>query len=242
VSAILNMCRELREQITRIASIKTDAQHVEGLEDVHKSLESHARRTQDLVTSLKVQNAGGLIPKNSLPTKPQIDGLQKKIEAVSKQLRDKRTSVRQGSTWAQCDKAAQEQIKLLDQGLRDSWKAFVRGNMADVSGLKSFRSLDACKEAFRKVDELNGLLQGKTAALPATKAEVDEVESLGRQLKEWVGKLNFGEIPPAVEDFLKHAAAGGIRLVFLTDEVLAWLRTKKEFMESLKVIAGGSRF
>ncbi len=244
MSAILNQCCELREKIKRIANLESDALVANNLESVRAALAIHVQRSAALRGNLKVLKASEQTTPTNLPLPSQITGLLGKVETVRARLIEKRASLKQGNTWANCDLNAQQLVKQLNDGLHAAWGIFVRGTIANMSNFAAFRSLDTSKATFKEIDELNKNLLGKVSILPEAETDIQYVVEIGERLKRLVSNLDFGDpmqMPLGVQEFLKEATTGGASLASLSDEVFAWLRAREELLKSLKVIIGGGR-
>ncbi len=237
--SLLQRCRELLIKIKAVASLEKDKGLLEQFEEVQQALQLHRERSSHLLGVVRVMQGQGLVKNSDLPTAVQVAGFQKKIGALQKRLVETRTKLKVGNDWAGFDKETSALIKQLEDRLKSIWSEFVTDHIRNTDGFRPFRQIEGCAAILADLDVLSRQLTDFLSGLPKTDADLTAVKKASDQIDALIAKINLGEVPPAVQEFLKKATQGGISLTELTDEILKYLRARN-FVSSLRVTSGSS--
>jgi hypothetical protein len=236
-STLLDQARELSVGISRIAEAEKDAVLLRQFEEVEESLRQQTDALQGLVANLTLLQAHKLVASKDLVARGKLASLHRKIENLRKRLQEERSQLMAQNTWASCEKEATELAEALRTKLRTAWTEYLIVQSRNVEAFAHFRQLGGCAEILTEIENLAIAVRASGADLPTTESEFAKVIKLSTRIDALISKLDFGEVPHVVQQFLKRASQGGVPLVELTEEIFSWLQ-KKKLAGGLKVITG----
>lgn len=238
---LIQRCRDLRTKIEHVASLEKDAELLNQLGQIKDALQRHREQSSALIGVLTILHHEGLVKREDVPTDSRIAAFRKLIDALQKKLSESRTKLKTGNDWAKCDKEAGALVKELDARLKVIWSQFVGDHNRNTDGFQAFRHIEGCSSILQKLDALNKRLTVLKAELPKTEADAISVRTASAEMDALIAEIDLGDVPEAVQEFLRKAAQGGVSLSELTDEIFAYLRLRK-FVNSLRVASGTSTY
>ena len=227
VANLLEQGRALQVGIGRIASADKDSALLHHFKGVEADLNRHVDRTTQLVKTLELLSTHGLVGGKDVIARTKVAGLHKKIATLQKRLKEERSQLMAQNTWASCDKEAGELGDALEARLRAAWAGFVTERTQKTESFAHFRQLEGCAEVLSEIEQIGISLRASVADLPRDESDIRKVEKASARIDALIAKLDLGDVPSAVQAFLKKASQNGVPLTEMSDEIIAWLRKKK---------------
>jgi hypothetical protein len=237
MNALDERCCELMANLGRLESVAKD----QGIHNQIRALDRNAttlvENSVELKTQLDTMIEGGLCADviwGDLPEK--LNSLDDRITKVLAKLQASPENINDGKVWPQCERLAHEAAKDLRDTLKCAWSGFVRRKTLNrVSVFLAFRGLAQCREAITELENLENKASSRVNMLPRTAEDITFIIEVDERMTDLIGGLGIGDEPAEMIEFLKRCASvSGVPLSELTDNRLAWLRSKG-FEESLRI-------
>ncbi|MFO1437577.1 MAG: hypothetical protein U1F81_04590 [Verrucomicrobiaceae bacterium] len=237
MNALEERCGELMVNLGRLESVTRD----QGLQNQIGALDQKATVLAENSAEMKIQlstmMAGGLCAGVSLVgLAKKLDDLDDRIAKVLGKLETSPEKINDGRDWPQCERLAHEVAKDLSDTLKGAWNGFItRKTLNRVSVFSAFRGLAQFREAINQLESLETKARSRISVLPQTVEEISIIIEIDEKMTRLIQGLQIESEPEEMIDFLKRCASvSGVPLSELTDERLAWLRSKG-FEESLRI-------
>jgi len=237
MTALENRCGELKTDLDRLGSVTQD----QGIHDQVTALDQKVvtlwQKSDELKTPLDVMMAGGLCADVGwVGLSKELDELNSRIVKVLDKLKESPERINDGQVWPRFENLASKVANDLRVTLKSQWREFVTSRTLNrVSVFSAFKGLAQCRETINKLEELERLAKHKLDSLPQTSEDVMFIIGIDEKMTDLINGLGIAGEPEEMIEFLKRCASvSGVPLSELTDERLAWLRSKG-FEESLRI-------
>lgn len=217
----------LREKLTRLQGLATNAKEASDLAMLQRELATPAEslagliKQQAMLTGLGVQ----VLPPASL------GNVRKRAAAVREKFRveKKSTTLKKGTGWTSLLSDGGLAIKDVEGALLAGWKDFrtavYAGDAPSVIDKRIARTPENVQalDDYRQVHaQFSALFQ----AVPSSPATVETAKKLAGDLVRISERFDY-DVGDEVKRFLAAVQTGGAPLALLTDEVLKWLADNK---------------
>ncbi|AOS46096.1 hypothetical protein Verru16b_03192 [Lacunisphaera limnophila] len=223
---LLAQATDLQVKLVQIGAAEKNKELLQHFKGVHASLQQHFERTKDLLDTGELLENHELVPKDFLP-RGKVSGLRKKVGILRKRLSESRSQLMAQNTWASCDKEAGELGDILDTKFRAIWAQYIRERTQKTEPFAPFKQMESCAEVLAEIERVAVELNQALAELPRSEADFAKIKKAEARIISLIAKLDLGDVPKSVEQFLKRASQSGVSLAELSDEVLEWLKDKK---------------
>ena len=229
----------LCDQLARVKSLGADEQLLRSWQPLIRDLPLHLARLERLVAVFRRLGDGKLLPPGRSIVPSGLDRLLRDLPELRDKLVNKPDKVMLHSGWARADgalKAAADSLEQLSDGI---WRTYVQNLAPKLDDWLPFFQVDRFGEEVRRIKMLNDELQNLAQRLPDDDEVLKRVQAKNSEIHRLIKKLNYGDIPPEVKQFMEQVAnSGGVSLGELNDNVLAWLR-EKNLLQAFRVSMGG---
>ncbi|MFM2219854.1 MAG: hypothetical protein RL240_4172 [Planctomycetota bacterium] len=236
MSTLIDRCRELITQCTRLKTVNADAELSQQIETLEAKAARLADMSREALRNLSTLLEGGLLDETLKSISAKLGGFDDRLAKVLGKARDAPGKLKDDQTWATFERLAQDLERDLTAILRTQWRGFVDGRTQNRSEVFSaFRGLTQCRDAVDKLIQKENLAKSRRDQLPASDTDIKFIIEIGDSMTALINGLGIDGEPKEMIDFLKLCASGdGVCLSALTDERLEWLRAKG-FGESLRI-------
>lgn len=238
-STLLQLAESLRKKMVKVQNAEASKHTLELWRPLSENLPEYREQLKALVGAMLLMQSHGLLPGGRIGSL-QLSKLLKQLGELRECLLQHPEKVMQKSRWAKTEVEIKGAANTLEKNLMTAWRAYLASIAPMLDDWLPFFQVNRFGPQLSNIKTLRGELNALADTLPTDEEVLQRAQLKGRQLHELVKQLDFGDIPPAVQAFLKRTLDSftGATLADLDPEVLSWLREKK-LTHAFRISMGG---
>lgn len=228
-------CTTLMKKFDRLDSVIQSRELTDQIGAIEAKAIQLRERSDDMNQHLTTLMTGGLCDDVQWTLSPKFLELNKRLNKTLEMLRDAPAKVKDGLTWEKCHRLALEIAKELDSILKTQWRTFINDRTQNRVEILSRWRLAQYRDAFEALERNEREAKARLDQLPGKPEDIAFIVRIDVSMTDLIDGIEIKDEPEEMSNLLKRCASGsGVPLSELTDEQLAWLRSK-EYGKNLKI-------
>lgn len=236
MNPLTERCDSLNTKFTRLESVNKNTEQTRQLEAIESKVIVLAGKSEAALRHFSTLEGADLCKDIQWNPAIKLRELSDRLEKAIQKVRETPEKVKDDQTWAKCERLALDASRELSSKLKSLWREFVDDKTQNrVGTLSAFRGLAQCRDAITSLEKKQQQAAGRREQLPESQEDIEFIVTIDESMTELIDGIGIKDEPEEMIAFLKRCASGsGVALSELTDEQLAWLRSK-DFGHSLRI-------